>query len=134
MADVLITGASGMLGRDLMRRFADVGAVGTALSRTGAGLTRLDLTDHAATAALVRELRPKVIVHAAAERRPDVSEKDHAATRALNVDATANLGKAARHAGAYVLGISTDYVFDGSKAPYREEDAPHPLNYYGQTK
>lgn len=131
---VLITGASGMLGRTLMHCFASWDATGLAFSRTGPHLTQLDLRDEAATTALLHQIRPQVIIHTAAERRPDVSEKDPNATLALNVRATAHLAQLAKEMGSWILYISTDYVFDGTHPPYSPRDTPNPLNFYGRTK
>src|SRR5581483_10553666 len=98
------------------------------------GLTRLDVRDATATEAFLKSERPEVIVHAAAERRPDVSERDPDGTAALNVEATRRIAQCAHALGAWMLYISTDYVFDGTSPPYRPQDPPHPLNHYGQTK
>uniref|UniRef100_A0A4X2JWT5 Methionine adenosyltransferase 2 subunit beta n=1 Tax=Vombatus ursinus TaxID=29139 RepID=A0A4X2JWT5_VOMUR len=77
---------------------------------------------------------PHVIVHCAAERRPDVVENQPDAASQLNVDASGNLAKEAAGIGAFLIYISSDYVFDGTNPPYTEEDAPNPLNLYGKTK
>lgn len=131
---VLITGASGMLGRALMHSFASWDATGLAYSRTGPHLTQLDLRDEPATTALVQQIKPGIIIHTAAERRPDVSEKDPNGTLALNVRATAHLAQLARELGSWILYVSTDYVFDGTNPPYTPRDTPNPLNFYGRTK
>lgn len=108
--------------------------VGTAVRRTGERYRRLDLTDQAATRDLVADLKPQVIVHSAAERRPDVSEKDTTATQKLNVEATKTIAESAKEVGAFVVYISTDYVFDGSSPPYSEGSQTNPLNNYGKSK
>jgi dTDP-4-dehydrorhamnose reductase len=132
---VVVTGASGLLGRALCRELAPRFTVrGLAHHRLGPGLEALDLRDAAAVERWVASLRPDVVVHAAAERRPDVSERDPGATRTLNVDASAVLARAARAAGAWLLYVSTDYVFDGTTPPYRPGDTPNPLNAYGRSK
>uniref|UniRef100_A0A452QLY6 Methionine adenosyltransferase 2 subunit beta n=1 Tax=Ursus americanus TaxID=9643 RepID=A0A452QLY6_URSAM len=79
-------------------------------------------------------LSPHVVVHCAAERRPDVVENQPDAASQLNVDASGNLAKEAASIGAFLIYISSDYVFDGTNPPYREEDVPSPLNLYGKTK
>ena len=134
MARIVVTGASGLLGRVLMKELAAYEPIGTALARAGDGLTRLDLLDRDATAAFLNAQRPDVIIHAAAERRPEVSERDPGGTTALNVEATRTLARNAHVLGSWVLYLSTDYVFDGSAPPYGPEDTPHPLNLYGQSK
>ena len=123
-----------MLGRALMHCFASQDATGLAYSRTGPHLTQLDLRDEAATTSLVRQIHPKVIIHTAAERRPDISEQDPNATLALNVRATAHLAQLAAELGSWILYVSTDYVFDGTHPPYGPRDTPNPLNFYGRTK
>eukprot|EP00753_Platysulcus_tardus_P017664 PLAT6460.22.p1 GENE.PLAT6460.22~~PLAT6460.22.p1 ORF type:complete len:330 (-),score=100.69 PLAT6460.22:30-950(-) len=133
---LLVTGASGLLGRAI---FAEAEArgidvVGTAFSRAGGKLIKLDLTDSDAVQAACADIRPTAIVHAAAERRPDVCEGDEAATTALNVDAVRALATAAASVGAWVLYISTDYVFDGTSPPYAPDAEPNPLNKYGVSK
>ncbi|KAJ0066403.1 hypothetical protein NL108_013035, partial [Boleophthalmus pectinirostris] len=77
---------------------------------------------------------PHVIIHCAAERRPDVVERAPDSALNLNVHATAVLSKEAAACGAFLLFISTDYVFDGRNPPYGEDDAPNPLNLYGRSK
>jgi dTDP-4-dehydrorhamnose reductase len=134
---VLITGASGLLGRAAALAFSRAGwaVTGCGFSRCSqGGLLRLDLTDSAAVASAVAALRPHVIVHSAAERRPDVCEKDPAASERLNIEAVWVLGRAAEAAGAKLLFISTDYLFDGSAAPYAETAPLSPLNAYGSQK
>ncbi|XP_059153128.1 methionine adenosyltransferase 2 subunit beta-like [Physella acuta] len=134
---ILITGASGLLGRDCLKVFSqdpEWTSLGLAFSRKGEHLKRVDLTDSEQVAAVVKEFQPTVILHAAAERRPDVVELEEDKTKKINVDATRRLCDLANATGAYVLFISTDYVFDGSNAPYKPTDKPNPLNKYGLSK
>ncbi|GFR91983.1 methionine adenosyltransferase 2 subunit beta-like [Elysia marginata] len=134
---VLVTGASGLLGRECLKAFADDPewtSLGLAFSRSSGGLKKVNLTDPAETAAAVREFKPSVILHSAAERRPDVVEKDPEKTNKINVESTENLCQLASELGAYVIFISTDYVFDGTKPPYKPGDPTCPLNKYGQSK
>ncbi|WP_321817940.1 MULTISPECIES: SDR family oxidoreductase [unclassified Paraburkholderia] len=137
MFKVAIVGASGLLGRALVRELATQTGwqvVQTAFSRVGAQQLALDVRDAAAVEAFVAREAPDAIVIAAAERRPDVCEHDPDAARALNVDAVRHIAAAARARGAWVLSISTDYVFDGSAPPYLPESTPNPLNAYGHSK
>ncbi|MGN0845972.1 MAG: dTDP-4-dehydrorhamnose reductase family protein [Kiritimatiellia bacterium] len=135
---ILVTGATGMLGRAVMGRFAaetDVELKGLCHSRTGAGLVPLDLADDAALAALLAEYDPDVVVHTAAIRKPDAFAADVASARRLNVDATAALARwAAGAPNRFLVYISSDYVFDGTTPPYRPESAPHAINAYGVSK
>ena len=82
----------------------------------------------------MQDFRPQLVLHSAAERRPDICEHDHGATDALNVSAVETLAMCAKETGAALLCLSTDYVFDGTEPPYGVDDPPAPLNYYGKSK
>ena len=83
----------------------------------------------------VRELRPEVIVNAAAYTAVDRAESDAERAHAVNARAPQLLAEEARRIGAYLVHFSTDYVFDGAKrTPYLESDEPHPLQVYGRSK
>ncbi|KAH9504003.1 Methionine adenosyltransferase 2 subunit beta [Bulinus truncatus] len=134
---IIITGASGLLGRECFKVFVNDEewvTLGLAYSRTSNYLKKVDLTDFEQVAATVKEFKPDVILHAAAERRPDIVETEENKTKLINVEATRNLCKLANEVGAYVLFISTDYVFDGHSPPYKITDKPNPLNKYGFSK
>lgn len=136
MNTVLITGASGLLGRPLVKVFqaASWNVTGLAHSRASGELLSVDLTDAQLTEKIVKEKKPHVIVHSAAQRFPDKVEKDYDASYALNVTASKNLAALADAVGAAFIFISTDYVFDGRDPPYSESAKPNPLNKYGTTK
>jgi dTDP-4-dehydrorhamnose reductase len=133
-----VTGASGLLGRAILAAFRSDAAAwrvcGAGFSRAREGLVRLDLCDPAAVEACLESLRPRVVIHSAAERRPDVSEDAPEATRRLNVEATGRLARWCATHGAWMLYLSTDYVFDGSRPPYGVGDPTGPLNAYGRSK
>jgi dTDP-4-dehydrorhamnose reductase len=94
-----------------------------------------DLADADAVAARVREIRPTVIVNAAAYTAVDRAEREPALADAINARAPRVLGEEARRLGAFLVHYSTDYVFDGEKrTPYVETDATKPLQVYGQSK
>lgn len=133
---MLVTGATGLLGRQVMIIFpADHWEVrGLCYSRSRPGLTKCDLTSEADTAAQISEFQPQVVVHCAAERRPDVVQRDPAQARKLNVDAAGVLALACEQAGAWMIFLSTDYVFDGSMPPYDVDAPTNPLNSYGLHK
>lgn len=136
---VLLTGASGLFGANfLWQHHARVDLIAAThqhpLNTTVATPLTLDLTDGPAIAAAVQRLRPDVIVHAAAMAGVDACEEHPAAAMAVNADGTAHLAAAAAAAGAYLLYLSTDYVFDGARGSYREEDPPNPLGVYARTK
>lgn len=135
---IWITGASGLLGRAVQKEFATQAPAWEILvsghSRGVGGAPRLDLLDADAVDSALRAWRPDLILHLAAERRPDVVETDPEATRRLNVDVPGRLAAWCRHAGAWLIHLSTDYVFDGSAPPYAPSAATRPLNAYGRDK
>ena len=108
--------------------------IGTAFRRGGQAFTKVDLSDIETIAPVLDTLQPEAIIHCAAERRPDVSEKDPAGTRRLNVEATASIAAWAKRNGSYLIYISSDYVFDGSQPPYTPASPTCPINTYGQSK
>jgi dTDP-4-dehydrorhamnose reductase len=130
----LIIGATGLLGRVVHRHLTPHGALGTCHARTRPGLLPLDVRDPHAVHALLCHIRPDVVINAAGERRPAVWDCDPDATRALNVDAAAEIARAATETGAWLIHISTDYVFDGTAPPYTPDDPPHAVNDYGRDK
>lgn len=137
MKRILVTGASGMLGRAVIKEFNSKTpwtVLGQAFSRSGDSLIKTDLTQPEEVAALIDSTTPDCIVHCAAERRPDISEGDHNATDALNAHATQAIADLCAKKGIFLIYISTDYVFDGSNPPYETDDTPNPLNYYGRSK
>ncbi len=126
---IVVTGATGQIGYEAVRELAGLGKV--------IGLTRadVDLGKPAAIRELMRRLRPRVIVNAAAYTAVDRAESEPDLCRAINADAPAVLADEARRLGALLVHYSTDYVFDGAKrSPYTESDPPAPLNVYGETK
>ena len=126
---VLVTGASGMLGSDLV--FLLTAAGYDVLARPRADL---DITDSGAVARALRELRPDVLVNCAAFTKVDDCETDPRAFQ-VNAEAVANLADACGHVGAQLVQISTDFVFDGARQePYREDDPVNPTSAYGRSK
>ncbi len=126
---ILLTGAGGQLGRELAVALAPHGTV---VARTHA---ELDLADADALAAAVREIRPRVIVNAAAYTAVDRAEEEPDAAHAINGRAPGILAQEAARIGAVLVHYSTDYVFDGTaRVPYREADRTAPLNVYGASK
>ncbi|CAF3841776.1 unnamed protein product [Adineta steineri] len=134
---VLITGASGVLGRQVTNRFIDAGWDVTGLAYNRANkkhLIRCDLTNFDETDKIIREIQPHAIVHCAAERKPDVFEKDPKHSMFLNVEVTRHLAEFAAKENIFFILISTDYVFDGKNPPYKEDATPNPLQAYGKSK
>jgi dTDP-4-dehydrorhamnose reductase len=129
MTSWLVTGAAGMLGRDMVALLRGRGETVTGLDRAG-----LDVTDAAAVAAAMAAVRPDVVVNCAAWTGVDDAEAHEEQALAVNGAGPANL--AAACAGrARLVQISTDYVFTGSSSyPYAEDDVPAPRSAYGRTK
>ena len=135
---VLVTGASGLLGRAILKEFTQCGDVwevlGLAYSRAKGNLKKVDLRNKDEVESVIEEFKPSLVIHSAAERRPDIVEKSEEETKMLNVTATRTIAEASAKADAFFLYISTDYVFDGTSPPYKPTDKPNPLNKYGQSK
>lgn len=125
---VVVVGAAGQLGRELVRVLPPAETV---------GLVRddLDLHDTGAIAPTLAALAPDVVVNASAENRVDAAEDDATDAVAVNAVAVAAMARACRGLGALFVHVSTDYVFDGRAGrPYTEDDAPNPESAYARTK
>jgi len=139
---VLVTGATGMLGRAVMRKISkipDLEATGIGFSRAVPPIRKCDLTDRAAVVQLMNEVKPDIVVHCAAERDPDRADQDLARLKTINVDSAAFLAAQCGSLGARLVYISTDYVFDGGVAtgvfpPYQIDSPTGPVNNYGNSK
>ncbi|ATQ75260.1 dTDP-4-dehydrorhamnose reductase [Massilia violaceinigra] len=126
---ILLTGASGQVGHELARSLLPLGELVTP------GRSECDLADLDQLRAVLRAVRPGLIVNAAAYTAVDRAEAEGALALRINADAPALMAQEARALGAALLHYSTDYVFDGSSGgAYAETDTPAPLNVYGQSK
>jgi dTDP-4-dehydrorhamnose reductase len=126
---ILVTGASGQVGFELVRLLAPLGDV----VATDRGT--LDLASADAIVAAVRGARPKLIVNAGAYTAVDRAEDERSQAHAVNAVAPGVLAEEARRLGAVLIHYSTDYVFDGARtSPYAEDTPTGPLNVYGTTK
>jgi dTDP-4-dehydrorhamnose reductase len=136
---ILITGAGGMLGSDL------VGALAGKHVLTGVGRRPAphlgipfhlgDLGRSRVAADLIEKERPEVVLHAAAMTDVDRCETERREALLCNFEATANVCEAVNRTGALLILFSTDFVFDGAKSgPYEEDDIPHPISVYGESK
>jgi S-adenosylmethionine synthetase len=134
---IIITGATGLLGRALFKELdqnSDYSVIGIGYTRTGKGITKLNLLDFQRVYDFINTIKPDLILHSAGERRPDISETDPDYTDRLNIDVTQHLASAARTIDSWFIYISTDYIFDGSSPPYSPTSIPNPLNHYGKSK
>ena len=126
----LVTGANGMLGTDLVALLTATGEPVTA-----AGRSAFDITDATAVKEAVATARPDVVVNCAAWTAVDDAEAHEDEALAVNGQAVANLATACADAGATLVHVSTDYVFDGiATSPYAEDAVPAPRTAYGRTK
>jgi dTDP-4-dehydrorhamnose reductase len=123
-----IIGASGRLGRALLRAFDGHEVIGWRRAD-------FDIRDHARTADAILAVNPDVLINTAAFHNTDACEDDPAQAFAVNAIAVRNIAQACQKCGALLVHISTDYVFDGRKLePYEESDRPNPINVYGVSK
>jgi dTDP-4-dehydrorhamnose reductase len=127
---ILITGSGGMLGLDVQRAAESAGHETVALTRA-----QLDITDAAAVAAAVHPARPDAIVNCAAWTNVDAAETHAQEAMAVNGTGPGNVAAVAAAVGAWVIHVSTDYVFNGAKPePYVESDPVDPISAYGRSK
>lgn len=126
---ILLLGKNGQIGWELQRALPSPGEL------VALGRGELDLADGGAIADAVRDIKPDVMVNAAAYTAVDRAEEEPEQAMAVNGVAPGILAEEAARLGAVLIHYSTDYIFDGEKgAPYREEDSPNPLSSYGRTK
>src|SRR5713226_2621937 len=126
---ILLTGNGGQVGSELQCLLPRLGDLVAPDRR------ELDLLDPPSIRRVVRNIRPQLIVNAAAYTAVDAAESDEANAHAVNAIAPAVLAEEAKKLGAAVVHYSTDYVFDGAKAaPYEEMDLANPISVYGKTK
>jgi dTDP-4-dehydrorhamnose reductase len=127
---LLVSGAAGMLGKDLLRAAEAAGHDTVGLAREDA-----DITDLSAIDAAIHESAPDVVINSAGWTDVDGAEASSEQAHRVNAEGAGNVATAAARAGAWTVQISTDYVFDGNKrSPYVESDAPSPLSSYGSSK
>jgi len=127
---ILVCGAGGMLGQDVVRTADRRGNAVTPASRA-----ELDVTDLSAVERAVERARPDVVVNCAAFTDVDGAERDRDEAMRVNAEGARNVAAAAARVGASVLYPSTDYAFDGAQErPYVEGDEPRPLSSYGTSK
>ncbi len=124
---ILVVGANGMLGQDLIALLGDRGH--------GVDIADIDITSAESVFKVIGALKPEVVINCAAYTDVDGCESDAETAMAVNGEGVAYLAMACRDIGALLVQVSTDYVFDGGKGtPYVEDDAPCPLSVYGESK
>ncbi len=140
---ILITGSNGLLGQKILHKLSNDSSV--KLIATSKGVNRiskkdgytyfdLDITDNDAVFQLIACQKPQVVINTAAMTNVDLCEDERKACDALNVYAVQCLADACAKIDAHLIQISTDFIFDGENGPYKEQDKPNPLSYYGLSK
>lgn len=124
---ILVVGANGMLGRDLIALLGDRGH--------GVDIAEIDITSPESVMKVIGDLKPEVVINCAAYTDVDGCESNIEKAMTVNGEGVAYLAMACRERGALLVQVSTDYIFDGGKGtPYVEDDAPCPLSIYGESK
>lgn len=124
---IVVVGANGMLGKDLLPLLG-------AGSR-GIDIAEIDITSYESVERVLTALHPSVVINCAAYTDVDGCETNVDTAMQVNGEAVAYLAMVTHELGAKLVQVSSDYVFDGSKGtPYQEDDAPHPISVYGESK
>lgn len=135
---LLVTGAGGLLGSRVVEMAEARGHEvysGYAHRTPDFGrAVRFDLGDRQSISKMIEGIAPDVIIHGAALTDVDRCERERILAHKLNVEATRSVADAADMAGSFLIYISTDYVFDGGRGMYREDDPTNPVSFYGKTK
>lgn len=143
MKRVLVTGSNGLLGQKLSDLYR--GIEGIELLATGTGPNRhpageaipymeMDIRDRDSVLRVFRDFQPHCVIHTAAMTNVDQCEMEKENCQDLNISAVAYICEAANEVGAHLVHLSTDFIFDGTKGPYKEDDLPAPLSFYGNSK
>jgi dTDP-4-dehydrorhamnose reductase len=126
---ILVTGAQGMLGQDLVPHLSELGSV------DAVDIDAFDITDSDACRVNLEKRRPDIVVHAAAYTQVDKCESHRECAMKVNGEGAGNIARACSEIHAKMVYYSTDYVFNGrSETPYLETDTPDPLSVYGESK
>jgi dTDP-4-dehydrorhamnose reductase len=136
---IIVTGGSGMLGHCLMgsarSRHEVWGSYHThPVDIQGCSMFAVDVTDEAQVKAQFSTIQPDVVIHTAGLTDVDACERSPHKAESINSEGTKTAAKIAADLGAHFVYISSDYVFDGAKGNYSEQDPPRPVNHYGRSK
>lgn len=143
MKKILITGSNGLLGQkliDLYLKNNDVQLIATArgINRypidEGYEYAIMDITSFEQVQEVIKKYKPHCIINTAAMTNVDQCEEDMVGAENLNINAVSHLIDAANQVDAHFIQLSTDFIFDGKAGPYKEDDEPNPLSFYGKTK
>ena len=126
---ILVFGANGMLGSEIVRSFRSFFEV------TAFGENEADITDQASIQKKINEAKPEIVINAAAYTDVDGCEKNKDNAIKVNTLGVKNIAEACKETGSKIVHISTDYIFDGTlRRPYKEDDKTNPINFYGESK
>ncbi len=135
---ILVTGASGLLGAKVAELAHDIGhdVYSAYLNHIPKGIKplHLDIADRLEVFKKIEEIKPKSIIHCAALTDVDRCEVNQSLAKKINVDGSRFLAEASLKTKSYLVYVSTDYVFEGSKGMYKEDDDTVPVNFYGFSK
>ncbi|MFY0626450.1 MAG: SDR family oxidoreductase [Reichenbachiella sp.] len=140
---ILITGSNGLLGQKLVKLLIENGeeVIATAHSENRINyldskfsFSQMDITNEQQVTEVIELMKPDVVINTAAMTNVDQCETDKELCRKLNVDAVQYLAQACKTNNAFLVHLSTDFIFDGESGPYKEEGEPNPLSYYGESK
>lgn len=133
---ILVTGANGQLGSDIMKELALRGITGIGTDvQAGEGIRAMDITDGTACKDVITEVGPDAVIHCAAYTAVDAAEEHAELCRKINADGTRNIAAVCKVLDIKMMYISTDYVFNGGgERPWQPDDHREPLNAYGQAK
>jgi len=135
---LVVTGASGLLGHKVAQLALEKGHEVYSIFKehpTNLGTPiKLDLTDQSQVSEIITKLKPQAIIHTAAYTNVESCEINQDMAWKVNAQATKHVATASASINSHLTYVSTDYVFDGEKGLYSEEDQPNPISYYGYTK
>ncbi len=136
---ILVTGANGLVGKKLVKQLVasgkhEVYATSLKKMQLDGAQTFTSNLQNADINNLVEQLKLEVIVHCAALSSPDACEVDRFVCKKMNIEVTSRIASACRDYSVHLVFLSTDFIFDGIKGNYTEEDAINPISYYGESK
>jgi dTDP-4-dehydrorhamnose reductase len=140
---ILVTGSNGLLGQkltEMLRNHSDIQLIATGkgadryVPNTGYKYVQMDITNADEVMQVCKQQTPDVIIHTAAMTNVDACELDHAGCDKLNIEALEYIITASNTVHAHLIHLSTDFIFDGTHGPLREDEKPNPLSYYGMSK
>lgn len=143
---ILVTGSNGLLGQkltDLLIQDNGIELIATARGKNrhpyrdsefGYTYVELDITDNESVESLFKKVKPDVVIHTAAMTQVDDCEFEKEQCIRLNIDCVSQLARLSQELNYRLIHLSTDFIFDGTKPMYTEEDEPNPLSYYGWSK